>query len=84
MYSTPGCEIPGVGKADFAWVSTPLPPVNLDASSGATKKEAEDTAMGDGDGDAMAGTYGNAGAAAEGAAEREELDYDVGDEWDNS
>lgn len=84
MYSTPGCEIPGVGKADFAWVSTPLPPVNLDASNGAPKKAGEDTTMGEGDGDAMAGSYGAARAPADGTADREELDYDVGEEWDNS
>ena len=85
MYSTPGGEIPSVGKVELSWIQTPLPPVTAVTPTAASSK-GEDTAMGMYEGDAMASGPVNGGSSGGQAHERQEsanLDYDVADdnEW---
>jgi hypothetical protein len=80
MFGLTDSEIPGAGKVDTQWVSTPLPPVNL-----STKKVEED-------GDAMAvdltpqpvesNDGGGGGDSGKGDRGVENLDYEVADDDD--
>lgn len=74
MYGVPGGEIPSVGKVEMAWVSTPLPPVNI-----STPIKSDDSAMDEGDAMAPAPTLVHADPKRE---TMENLDYDVADDND--
>lgn len=86
MYGTPGCEVPGVGKVDMAWVKTPLPPVDLNVLK--AKTEASDVhmdmeAMGDAFAYAHAQHGLNGGTGGNGyGGQEQEMDYDVADDND--
>ena len=83
MYSTPGGEIPSVGKVEIAWVQTPLPPVNLAKPAiqvGTPAGISDDTPMDEGD--AMASTTTPALAVQHGQEHQENIDYDVADDND--
>ena len=69
MYS--GKEIPGVGKVELAWVSTPLPPVKVeqvDANG--------DTEMG------LPSPTNEGNGARDSGQQTAEVDYDVAEEDD--
>ena len=82
MYGTPGSEIPSVGKVDMAWMSTPLPPVNL--ANLAAKFKAESYGDGDvhmDDGNVIM-TSSPARPTGGQQEEGENVDYDVADDND--
>lgn len=60
-------DIPGVGKVEFSWVNTPLPPVQFSA-----KNDDDDSPMTGGDGDPSTGRK----------EVHHEVDYDVADDDD--
>ncbi|TAQ90240.1 hypothetical protein B7494_g1407 [Chlorociboria aeruginascens] len=74
-----GGEIPSIGKVDFAWVQTPLPPVNL-ASKAVGGKNEDDSPMDEGD--AMAESSSSHNHAAHSQEQQENIDYDVADDND--
>lgn len=89
MYSTPGCEIPSVGRVEMAWVKNALPQPATSSntnSSSPIKSETinashKDVNMLDEGGDAMSGSRNSNGNG--GGIEREtnqNLDYDVADD----
>lgn len=90
MYGTHGGEIPGVGKAELAWIQTPLPPVAIagaaSAATPATPTSAKDDVSMDDEGDAMAqqeaASPGARGARAQEMLDERNLDYDVADDND--
>ncbi|KAH6666192.1 hypothetical protein B0J14DRAFT_604393 [Halenospora varia] len=83
MYGLPNGEVPSVGKPEMAWVSTPLPPVNLPAggSGGGSfgGKREDDAEMGEGDAMAMDSREVHGGLDGE---EQQHIDYDVADDND--
>ncbi|KAF4632222.1 hypothetical protein G7Y89_g5900 [Cudoniella acicularis] len=75
MYGLHNGEVPSVGKVDLAWVSTPLPPINL------ASIKTEDITMDEGDAMMMA----TDSSPAHGVHDREQvenIDYDVADDND--
>jgi hypothetical protein len=93
MYGTPGGELPGVGKAEFAWIQTPLPPVSIPGAVNAataaitpTTSDRVDMSMEMDEGDAMAQEADSPATATNSARATEQqernLDYDVADDND--
>ena len=74
MYGTK--DVPGVGKVEFSWVSSPLPPVTLPSS----KHDDGDMEMGGVGADG--GTGGDAGKDGGAVGGHTEVDYDVAEEDD--
>ena len=73
MYGTK--DIPSVGKVEFAWVNTPLPPVAATAVKQAVDEGDGDTGMGEASADGD-----NGGKAEDGQTVVMEPDYDVAEE----
>jgi RNA-binding protein 26 len=76
MYGIPDGDIPGVGKVEMTWVSTPLPPVNL-AALNAKKEDEEMHSM-----DVDVSPQRGGGNSAITAQRMENLDYEVADDED--
>lgn len=96
MYKTPGCEIPGVGRVEMAWVknapvaaSTPTPSSNVATGNGHSGPVKGDMSGKDGNGGADVHMGDDDGAAAggngyggdrDGERAEQNLDYDVADD----
>lgn len=81
MYGIPDGELPSVGKLEMAWVQTPLPPVNLNA----TKSEM-DVVKHENDNDVMALDSspvrgGGNHHHGHGHGMGDDLDYDVAEDY---
>jgi RNA-binding protein 26 len=76
MYGIRDGEIPGAGKVEMTWVSTPLPPVNL-----SVKKEDEEMQSMEMDASPQHGA-GAGASVTSGQREMENLDYEVADDED--
>lgn len=71
--------IPDIGKVEFSWVNTPLPPVSSAAQTPQkASSDGGDVAMGDG----VNGSGAGSEHGKQGHVERAEVDYDVADDDD--